>query len=390
MYYVKTLNKIAKEGLDLFDKEQINVSEKEENYDGVILRSYNLKEEVLPLTCKAVARAGAGVNNINIEECSKRGIVVMNTPGANANSVKELVLGAMFMAARNINKGIDWIQTLSKDEDVASIVEKEKSNFKGNELLGKRVGVIGLGAIGVLVANALNDLGMEVYGYDPYLSVEAAWKINKNINRSIDLEKIFKRCDYITIHVPLNDSTRDTVNEELLSKAKKGITIINLARGGLVNDDAIIKAVESKKVKYYITDFPNEKLLGYENIICIPHLGASTPESETNCAKMAVTQLEDLLINGNISNSVNYPNCEMGPLNGNIRICITHENVPNMVSQISTILAKAEVNIGNMINKSKGEYAYTMIDVDSMPNDEAVELLNTIEKVSGVRLIYNK
>ena len=190
--------------------------------------------------------------------------------------------------------------------------------------------------------------------------------------------------------MPLNDSTRDTVNEELLSKAKKGITIINLARGGLVNDDAIIKAVESKKVKYYITDFPNEKLLGYENIICIPHLGASTPESETNCAKMAVTQLEDLLINGNISNSVNYPNCEMGPLNGNIRICITHENVPNMVSQISTILAKAEVNIGNMINKSKGEYAYTMIDVDSMPNDEAVELLNTIEKVSGVRLIYNK
>ena len=285
MYYVKTLNKIAKEGLDLFDKEQINVSEKEENYDGVILRSYNLKEEVLPLTCKAVARAGAGVNNINIEECSKRGIVVMNTPGANANSVKELVLGAMFMAARNINKGIDWIQTLSKDEDVASIVEKEKSNFKGNELLGKRVGVIGLGAIGVLVANALNDLGMEVYGYDPYLSVEAAWKINKNINRSIDLEKIFKRCDYITIHVPLNDSTRDTVNEELLSKAKKGITIINLARGGLVNDDAIIKAVESKKVKYYITDFPNEKLLGYENIICIPHLGASTPESETNCER---------------------------------------------------------------------------------------------------------
>ena len=286
MYKIKTFNKIAKEGLTQLG-ENIRV-DKGEDYDGVILRSYNLHEEKLSDNCKVVVRAGAGVNNVPVDSCTEKGIVVMNTPGANANAVKELVIASLIMTARNLDKATDWVQTLKdKNVDVAKTVEKEKSNFKGNELQGKRVGVIGLGAIGVLVANALYELGMEVYGYDPYLSIEHAWSINKNINRSYDIERIFQRCDFVTIHVPLLESTKNLVNEQVLRNAKDGIKVLNLARGGLVDEDAILKAVEDGSVSYYVTDIPNEKVLGKENVICIPHLGASTVESEANCAVMA-------------------------------------------------------------------------------------------------------
>ncbi|WP_290770578.1 phosphoglycerate dehydrogenase [Anaerofustis sp.] len=387
MYKIKTFNKIAKEGLNLLG-ENVKV-EDNDNYDGIILRSYNLNDENISDSCKVIARAGAGYNNVPVEQCTEKGVVVMNTPGANANAVKELVLCAFLLAARNVTKGANWIQTLDKNDDVAKIVEKEKSNFKGNELLGKKVGVIGLGAIGVLVANALDALGMEVYGYDPYLSVEHAWSINKNINRSYDLERIFQRCDFVTIHVPLMDSTKDTVNKELLSKAKDNIKIINLARGGLVNDDAILEAVESGKVACYVTDFPNEKLLGNENIICIPHLGASTPESETNCAVMAARQVREYLENGNIKNSVNFPECDLGQMASKARICIIHKNIPNMVGQFSSLLASNDVNIANMINKSKGENAYTMIDIDSDVSEYTENTLKEVKGIISVRVLHN-
>lgn len=387
MYKIKTFNKIAKEGLNLLG-ENVKV-EDNDNYDGIILRSYNLNDENISDSCKVIARAGAGYNNVPVEQCTEKGVVVMNTPGANANAVKELVLCAFLLAARNVTKGANWIQTLDKNDDVAKIVEKEKSNFKGNELLGKKVGVIGLGAIGVLVANALDALGMEVYGYDPYLSVEHAWSINKNINRSYDLERIFQRCDFVTIHVPLMDSTKDTVNKELLSKAKDNIKIINLARGGLVNDDAILEAVESGKVACYVTDFPNEKLLGNENIICIPHLGASTPESETNCAVMAARQVREYLENGNIKNSVNFPECDLGQMASKARICIIHKNIPNMVGQFSSLLASNDVNIANMINKSKGENAYTMIDIDSDVSEYIENTLKEVKGIISVRVLHN-
>lgn len=387
MYNIKTFNKIAKEGLKLFTEDY--KIDKEENYDAVLLRSYKLHDEPLSSDCKVIARAGAGVNNIPIEECSKKGIVVMNTPGANANAVKELVIAAFLMASRNIVQGANWTSTLKGNDDVAKTVENEKSNFKGNELKGKKVGVIGLGAIGVLVANALNDLGMKVYGYDPYLSVKSAWSINQNINRSFDIERIFKYCDYVTIHVPLMEATRDTVNAEILSTAKNGIKIINLARGGLVNDDAIVDAVESGKVSCYVTDFPNDKVVGRENIMCLPHIGASTPESEINCAVMATEQVKEFLETGNIKHSVNYPDCDMGAIASKARICITHENIPNMLGQFSSILASNNVNIANMLNKSRDNYAYTMIDIDSSIDDYVIETLQNIEAVSKIRIIYN-
>ncbi len=387
MYKIKTFNKIAEEGLNLLGN-NIQV-EDTKDYDGIILRSYNLKEEPISDNCKIIARAGAGYNNVPVEDCTNKGIVVMNTPGANANAVKELVLCAFFMAARNIIKGTKWVQSLERNEEVTNIIEKEKSNFKGNELAGKKVGVIGLGAIGVLVANALDALGMEVYGYDPYLSVEHAWSINKNINRSYDVEKIFEKCDFVTIHVPLMESTKDTVNKEILDKAKDNIKIFNLARGGLVNDDDILEAVNSGKVSCYVTDFPNEKLLGNENIICIPHLGASTPESETKCAVMAARQVREYLENGNIINSVNFPNCDLGAMESKARICIIHKNIPNMVGQFTSLLASNDVNIANMINKSKGENAYTMIDTDTDVSEYIEETLNNVDGIVSVRVLHN-
>ena len=388
MYKIKTFNKIAKEGLTQLG-ENIRV-DKGEDYDGVILRSYNLHEEKLSDNCKVVVRAGAGVNNVPVDSCTEKGIVVMNTPGANANAVKELVIASLIMTARNLDKATDWVQTLKdKNVDVAKTVEKEKSNFKGNELQGKRVGVIGLGAIGVLVANALYELGMEVYGYDPYLSIEHAWSINKNINRSYDIERIFQRCDFVTIHVPLLESTKNLVNEQVLRNAKDGIKVLNLARGGLVDEDAILKAVEDGSVSYYVTDIPNEKVLGKENVICIPHLGASTVESEANCAVMAGKEIRDFLENGNIKNSVNFPECDLGDMASNARICIIHKNVPNMVGQISSLLASNDVNIANMINKSRGENAYTMIDVDNDVNDYIEKTLKEVEGITSVRILKN-
>ncbi len=386
MYTIKTMNKIAKEGLDLL-KEDFSLCE-ENNYDGIILRSYNLHSENIPITCKAIARAGAGVNNIPLDKCSTQGIVVMNTPGANANAVKELVLLGVLLSARNVYRASNWVQSLdTSKEDIVKLVEKKKSNYTGLEIQGKKAGVIGLGAIGVLVANTLQDLGMEVYGYDPFLSVEAAWNINQNINKCDNLEFLLENCDFVSLHIPLLESTKRIINKKILETAKDGIKILNFARGGLVCDEGIIEAVESGKVGYYVTDFPNDKLLGYDNIICVPHLGASTPESEENCARMAVIQIQEFLSRGNIKNSVNYPDCDMGKIFSKMRICITHKNVPNMLGQISTILADGDVNIENMINKSKDDLAYTMIDVDVIPNDETVERLNIIEGVYMVRHI---
>jgi len=388
MYKIKTFNKIAKEGLTQLG-ENIKV-DKTEDYDGIILRSYNLHNEQLADSCKVVVRAGAGVNNVPVEECSKKGIVVMNTPGANANAVKELVIASLIIAARNLDKATDWVQTLKdKNVNVAETVEKEKSNFKGKELQGKKVGVIGLGAIGVLVANALYELGMEVYGYDPYLSIEHAWSINKNINRSYDIERIFQRCDFVTIHVPLLESTKNLVNEQVLRGAKEGIKVFNLARGGLVDEDAILRAVEDGSVSYYVTDIPNEKVLGRENVVCIPHLGASTVESESNCAVMAGKEIRDFLENGNIKNSVNFPDCDLGVKTTTARICLIHKNIPNMVGQISSLLASNDVNIANMINKSKGENAYTMIDADSEISEHIETTLKSVEGITSVRVLKN-
>ena len=366
MFNIKTLNKISPIGMAKFN-ENYNCGDDVENPDAIILRSFNMHDMEIPKTVKAIARAGAGVNNIPIDKCSEKGIVVFNTPGANANAVKELVIAGLLISSRKITEGIAWANTLT--EDVAKSVEKGKSQFVGPEIMGKKLGVIGLGAIGVMVSNAAHALGMDVIGYDPYISVDAAWGLSRAIHKASNVKEIFEQCDYITIHVPLNDETKNIINEETIAEMKDGVRILNFARGGLVNSDAIIKAVESGKVAKYVTDFPDENMIGKENIIAIPHLGASTPESEDNCAVMAAGELIDYLENGNITNSVNFPKCTM-ERSGGVRICIFHKNIPNMIGQISKYFAEKNVNIENLINKGRGDYAYTMLDVDhDMGND---------------------
>ena len=388
MFKVKTFNKIAPEGLKELGDNFV-VDPDCNDYDAVILRSYKLHDEKFPETCKVIARAGAGYNNVPVDRCTEEGIVVMNTPGANANAVKELVICAFLLGARNIMRGATWVQSLSEDDDVAKLVEKEKSRFKGNELDGKKVGVIGLGAIGVRVANALDRFGCEVYGYDPYISVEHAWNIRRSINRSYDIARIFEMCDFVTIHVPLSDATRDLIDEEILKNCKPGIRVINLARGGIVNDDAIVKYVENGRVAKYVTDFPNEKLIHKENIICIPHLGASTPESESNCAIMAAKQVRNYLENGNIVNSVNFPNCDLGVMESEARICMIHKNIPNVIGSFSSILARNEINIANMSNKSRGPLAYSLVDTDTDVPESVIAELEKINGVTSIRVIKN-
>lgn len=386
MYKILTLNKISESGLSFLPRDSFEITNETDTPDGVILRSFSMHDMELPKSLKAIARAGAGVNNIPIDKCSERGIIVFNTPGANANAVKELVLAALLMSSRRINDGINWAQSLQGQTDVAKLIEKGKSDFAGPEIMGKKLGVIGLGAIGVLVANACNSLGMEVYGFDPFVSVDSAWSISRGVRKSASLDEIYATCDYITIHVPFNKETKAMIGAEVLSKMKDGVRVINLSRGELVDDEAMKKAVESGKVSAYVTDFPNENVLGVKNIITIPHLGASSPESEENCAAMAALELKDFLENGNIKNSVNFPNCELA-FSGKKRICVTHKNIPSVISSLTSGLSAKKINIDNMINKSKGDYAYTMIDADCSSLNGLESDFTNIEGVIGVRVI---
>ena len=344
----------------------------------------------LPKGVKAVARAGAGTNNIPVEDYTEKGIVVFNTPGANANSVKELVLMSLFISSRKIIRGVSWMNELKdKGDEVPKLVEKGKSDFAGSEIKGKTLGVIGLGAIGVMVANDAIGLGMEVIGFDPYISIDAAWGLSRQVKKSESIESLLANCDYLTMHMPLNDSTKNYINDEKLAMMKKGVKILNFARGGLVDNNALIRAINEGIVDRYVTDFPSEDILGIENIIPIPHLGASTPEAEENCAIMAVNQLTDFLETGNVKNSVNFPDCQMD-MNGDTRITIGNKNVPNMVGQISSVLADAGLNIANMINRNKGDYAYNIIDIDGPIPENVVDAIEKIQGVIFTRIINGK
>ena len=385
MYRIKTYNKISKVGLQVFD-DKYTVGNEVENADGAIVRSATLHDEVFPKTLLGIARAGAGTNNIPIDRCSEEGIVVFNTPGANANAVKELVIAGLFLASRKIVSGIAWANTLKGTEGVEKAVEKGKGAFAGPEIKGKTLGVIGLGAIGAMVANTASDLGMKVYGYDPYLSVKSALNLNHSINYIPDLKDIFRNCDYITVHVPLLDSTKNLIGAESIALMKDGVRILNFSRGGLVNSEAMLTALASGKVASYVTDFPSEEMLGVDGVVAIPHLGASTPESEDNCALMAAKELIDYIENGNIENSVNLPAISM-PRSSDKRICVIHKNIPNMLTTITGIIAADGVNIENMLNRSKGDYAYTMLDVAPTDYDKVCEQIKGISGVIRVRVI---
>ena len=386
MYKIKTYNKISKVGLREFD-DKYTIGDEVENADGAIVRSAALHDVEFPESLIAIARAGAGTNNIPIDRCSEQGIVVFNTPGANANAVKELVIAGMLISSRRVIPAIEWAKTLKgQGDEVGKLVEKGKSAFAGPELKGKTLGVIGLGAIGVLVANAANHLGMTVYGYDPYLSVNSAWNLTHNAVHIYDINEIFKKCDYITIHVPLVESTKNMINKDTLSLMKDGVRILNFARAGLVNSADIKAALESGKVAAYVTDFPTDDVLGIDGVIAIPHLGASTPESEDNCAAMAAKELTDYIENGNITNSVNLPEISM-PRSSEKRICVIHKNIPNMLTSITSIVAANNVNIENMLNKSRGDYAYTMLDVSGINADEIMAKIAAVDGIIRVRII---
>lgn len=382
MYKVLTLNAISEAGISKLPEKDFIVGDNIENPDGIILRSYSMHDMELPKSLLAVARAGAGVNNIPIEKCSEKGIVVFNSPGANANAVKELVLTAMLISSRKIFEGIEWTLSLKGKEDIEKLVEKGKSQFVGPEIKGKKLGVIGLGAIGVLVANAAKDLGMKVIGYDPFLSIDAAWKLDSSVVRGASIEKVVAECDYITVHIPLNDKTKYMFNKNIFDCTKKGARLLNFSRGELVNINDLKQAIKDGIIEKYIVDFPSDDILDVENIIAMPHLGASTPESEENCAEMAANELREFLKYGNIRNSVNFPNC-IAEYTGKCRVSVAHKNIPNMIGSISSIFANESINIDNMINKSKGNWAYTLIDVDDF-NDKKSELIKTLKNINGV------
>lgn len=386
MFKYNCLNPIANVGLDLFDDTYEKVDAME-NADAVLVRSASMHDLDLPKTLHAVARAGAGVNNIPLDKCAEEGIVVFNTPGANANGVKELVIAGMLLASRDIVGGIEWVKDNKDDADIAKQAEKAKKAFAGYELKGKKLGIIGLGAIGILVANTARHFGMEVYGYDPYISVDAAWKLSRDIKHINNLEDIYRECDYITVHVPLLESTKGMINAEAISMMKENVVILNFARDILVDEPALLEALKAGKVKKYVTDFPNPTTAGQENVIVIPHLGASTEESEDNCAIMAVKEIRDFLENGNIKNSVNYPACDMGTCDAAGRVAICHKNIPNMIGQFASHLASEGLNIPNMMNKSRGEYAYSLLDIDSPATDAVVADLEAIEGVLKVRVV---
>ena len=386
MYKIKTYNKISKTGLAAFD-DKYTIGDEVENADGAIVRSAALHDVEFPESLKAIARAGAGTNNIPIDRCSEQGIVVFNTPGANANAVKELVIAAMLISSRRVISGIEWVKTLKGNgAEVGKMVEKGKSAFAGPEIKGKTIGVVGLGAIGVMVANAANALGMTVYGYDPYLSVKSAWNLTHNAVHIYDINEIFEKCDYITVHVPLTDDTKGLINKDTIAKMKDGVRILNFARGELVNTDDIKAALEAGKVAAYVTDFPSDDIIGVDGVIAVPHLGASTPESEDNCASMAARELIDYIENGNIVNSVNLPEITM-PRSGKHRVCIIHRNIPNMLTAITGIFAGDNVNIENLLNKSRGNYAYSMLDIDEADTSAVADKIGAIDGVIRVRVI---
>lgn len=386
MYKYHCLNPIAKVGLNNFTAEYVP-TDNIEDADGILVRSANMHEMDLPDSLLAVARAGAGVNNIPLEKCAEKGIVVFNTPGANANGVKELVIAGMLLASRDITGGIDWVKSDASNPDIAKAAEKEKKRFAGTEIEGKKLGIIGLGAIGVKVANAATHLGMEVYGYDPYVSVDAAWNLSRSVHHVKNVDDIYEYCDIITIHVPLMDATKGMINREALGKMKKGVILINMARDLLVDESAVLEAIKAGTVKKYVSDFANPTTAGQDGCIVIPHLGASTEEAEDNCAVMAVKELKDFLENGNIRNSVNYPSCDMGVRVKPARIAIMHKNIANMITRFTAVFGEAGVNISDMTNKSRGEFAYTLIDVDTVPGDEVIEKLRAVDGVFRARCI---
>ncbi len=385
MYKYHCLNPISDVGLERLTEEYVPVSTMEKA-DAVLVRSTVMHNMEFSPKLKAIARAGAGVNNIPLEECAEKGIVVFNTPGANANGVKELVIAGMLLASRDIIGGISWVQENEEDGNIAKDAEKAKKAFAGCELEGKKLGVIGLGAIGVLVANAATNLGMDVYGYDPYVSVDSAWRLSRSIRHAKTVDELYGNCDYITIHVPAIEQTRGMIDKNAIELMKKGVVVLNFARDVLVDEEAMVDALLSGHVKRYVSDFPTPVTAGVKGAIVIPHLGASTEESEDNCAKMAVKQLKDYLENGNIRNSVNYPNCDMGLKGDNTRLLLLHRNVPNMIGQFTKILAKDNMNIADLTNKSKGKYAYTMIDIDSPVPDSVAEELENVKEVLRVRI----
>lgn len=386
MYKINCLNPISKVGLNNLTADY-QLTENVNEAEGVLVRSASMHEMELPDSLLAVARAGAGVNNIPLDKCAEKGIVVFNTPGANANGVKELVVAGMLLAARDIVGGIEWVKSAKEDANIAKTAEKEKKNFAGTEILGKKLGVIGLGAIGVKVANTAISLGMEVYGYDPYVSVDAAWNLSRSVKHVINVEDIYAECDYITIHVPLLDSTKGMINKDAIAKMKDGVVILNFARDLLANETDVLEALESGKVARYVSDFPNPVTAGAKGCIVIPHLGASTEESEDNCAIMAVKEMMDYLENGNIKNSVNYPACDMGVCANAGRVAIFHKNIANMITKFTAEFGEKGINISDMTNKSRGEVAYTMLDVESAPTAEMVEALEKIEGVFRVRVV---
>lgn len=386
MFNYHCLNPISEVGLSRFNNAYAK-TDKIEDADAVLVRSASMHDMKFSDKLEAVARAGAGVNNIPIQNCSEQGIVVFNTPGANANGVKELVLAGMLLASRDIVGGIEWVEKEKDEKDISKLAEKQKKQFAGCEISGKKLGIIGLGAIGVLVANAAAGLGMEVYGYDPYISVDAAWSLSRNIRHIQNLDTIYRECDYITVHVPLMDATRKMIDAEAINMMKDGVVLLNFARDLLVDEEALVKALEDGKVKKYVTDFANPTVAGAKNTLVTPHLGASTQEAEDNCAVMAVKELRDYLENGNIQNSVNYPTCNMGVCKMAARIAINHKNVVHMLSQFTKVLGDAGVNISDMTNKSKGDYAYTLLDTDAAVSSEVVAALRKISGVLKVRVI---
>ena len=386
MFKYHCLNPIAQMGLQNFTQ-QYEKTEDVKDADGILVRSASMHEMELPEKLLAVARAGAGVNNIPLDACAQKGIVVFNTPGANANGVKELVIAGMLLASRDVVDGINWVTSDKEDENIAKAAEKEKKKFAGTELYDKKLGIIGLGAIGVKVANVAKHLGMEVYGYDPYVSVDAAWNLSRDVKHVLNVDEIYETCDYITIHVPLLDSTKGMINEDAISKMKDGVILLNFARDLLVDEKAVLAGIEAGKIRRYVSDFPNPVTAGQKGCIVIPHLGASTEESEDNCAKMAVKELMNYLENGNIINSVNYPNCDMGVCNQKGRVAIFHKNIANMITKFTAAFGDEGINITDMMNKSRGEVAYTMIDVETVITPEMVKKLEAIDGVVRVRVV---
>ncbi len=386
MFEIKTYNKISAVGMKEFDSAKYVVSDEVSAPVGAVVRSAALHDEAFPESLLAIARAGAGVNNIPCDRCAEEGIVVFNTPGANANAVKELVIAGLLLASRKVTAGIDWAKTLKGNGDaVGKMVEKGKGQFVGPEIMGKSLGVVGLGAIGVLVANAAAKLGMKVYGYDPYLSIKSAWSLSSSTIHCDSLDELYEKCDYISFHIPCTKDTKGSVNNIAFAKMKDGVRILNFARGELVNSNDMLDALESGKVAAYVVDFPSDEMLGVENVVAIPHLGASTPESEDNCAYMAAHELIDYIENGNITNSVNMPAVSM-PRSTEARVCVIHKNIPGIISAITTALAEKETNVANMQNSSRGDFAYTILDIDSL-HDGIEEKLMAVDGIIRVRVI---